>query len=147
VQHLNEFNTITNQLSSVEIDFDDEIRILIVLASLPNSWEAIRMAVSSFARKSKLKYEDIWDLILSEEMCRRDSSETSCSGPALNLETWGRGYGKNSGRGRSRSKKGISESGSGIQPKFWNCGKTNHFKKNCKEPRKKTENDSANVVT
>ena len=25
-QHLNEFNTITNQLSSVEIDFDDEIR-------------------------------------------------------------------------------------------------------------------------
>ena len=24
-QHLNEFNTITNQLSFVEIDFDDEI--------------------------------------------------------------------------------------------------------------------------
>ena len=36
-QHLNKFNTITNQLSSVEIDFDDEIRALIVLASLPNS--------------------------------------------------------------------------------------------------------------
>ena len=37
-QHLNEFNTITNQLSFIEIDFDDEIRALIVLASLPNSW-------------------------------------------------------------------------------------------------------------
>ena len=36
-QHLNKFNTITNQLLSVEIDFDDEIRTLIVLASLPNS--------------------------------------------------------------------------------------------------------------
>ena len=36
-QHLNEFNTITNQLLFVEIDFDDEIRALIVLASLPNS--------------------------------------------------------------------------------------------------------------
>ena len=36
-QHLNEFNTITNQSSSVEIDFDDEIRALIVLASLPNN--------------------------------------------------------------------------------------------------------------
>jgi hypothetical protein len=34
---LNEFNTITNQLSSVDIDFDDEIRALIVLASLSNS--------------------------------------------------------------------------------------------------------------
>uniref|UniRef100_A0A2N9H4J8 Retrovirus-related Pol polyprotein from transposon TNT 1-94-like beta-barrel domain-containing protein n=1 Tax=Fagus sylvatica TaxID=28930 RepID=A0A2N9H4J8_FAGSY len=44
-KHLNEFNTITNQLSSVEIEFNDEIRVLIVLASLPNSWEAMRMAV------------------------------------------------------------------------------------------------------
>ena len=52
-QHLNEFNTITNQLSSVEIDFDDEICALIVLASLPNSWEAMRMVVSnSIGKKS-----------------------------------------------------------------------------------------------
>ena len=36
-QNLKKFNTITNQLSSVEIDFDDEICALIVLASLPNS--------------------------------------------------------------------------------------------------------------
>ena len=36
-QHLNKFNTITNQLSSVEIDFDDEIWALILLASLSNS--------------------------------------------------------------------------------------------------------------
>ena len=58
-QHLNEFNTITNQLSSVEIDFDDEIRALVVSASLPNRWEAIRMAVSNSTGKEKLKYNDI----------------------------------------------------------------------------------------
>jgi len=146
-QHLNEFNTIMNQLSSVKIDFDDEIRALIVLASLPNSWEAMRMVVSSFAGNSKLKYEDIRDLILSDEIRRRDSSEASYSGAALNLETRGRGYGKNFGRGRSRSRKGRTESGFGNQPECWNCGNTDHFKKNCKEPRKKTVNDSANVVT
>ena len=53
-QHLNEFYTITDQLSSVEIDFDDEIRALIVLASLPNSWEAMRamrMTVSNSTGK------------------------------------------------------------------------------------------------
>ena len=66
-QHLNEFNTITNQLSFVEIYFDDEIRAVIVLTSLPNSWEAMRMVVSNSAGKSKLKYDDIRDLILSEE--------------------------------------------------------------------------------
>ena len=35
--HLNEFNTITNQLSMVGIEFDNEIRALILFASLPNS--------------------------------------------------------------------------------------------------------------
>ena len=36
-QHLNKFSIITNQLSSVEIDFDDEIHALVVLAFLPNN--------------------------------------------------------------------------------------------------------------
>ena len=58
-QHLNEFNTITNQLSSVEIKFDDDVYALILLTSLPNSREAMRMTVSNFARKNKLKYDDI----------------------------------------------------------------------------------------
>ena len=58
-QHLNEFNFITNQLSSMKIDFYDEIRALIVLASLPNSWEAMRMVVSNSIGKEKLKYNDI----------------------------------------------------------------------------------------
>ena len=70
-QHLNEFNTITNQLLSIEIDFDDEIRALIVLASLPNSWGAIRMAVSNSIGKEKLKYNDIRDLILAEEIAEK----------------------------------------------------------------------------
>ncbi|RVW69025.1 Retrovirus-related Pol polyprotein from transposon TNT 1-94 [Vitis vinifera] len=96
-----------------EIDFDDEIRALIVLASLPNSWEAMRMAVSNSTGKEKFKYNDIRDLILAEEIRRRDAGETSGSGSALNLETRGRG----------------------------------HFKRQCKSPKKKNEDDSANAVT
>ena len=69
-QHLNEFNTITNQFSSVEIDFDDEIHALIVLASLLNSWEAMRMTISNSTGKEKLKYNDKRDLILAQKRCR-----------------------------------------------------------------------------
>ena len=97
-QHLNEFNTITNQLSYVEINFDDEIRALIILAYLPNSWEAMRMVVSNSTGKEKLKYNDIRDLILAEEIRRRDAGETSGSGSALNHETRGRGNDRNSNR-------------------------------------------------
>ena len=72
---MNEFNTITNQLSMVGIEFDDEVRALILLASLPNSYEAMRMAVSNSAGKSKLKYDDIRNLILSEKVRRRDANK------------------------------------------------------------------------
>ena len=103
-QHLNEFNTITNQLSSVKIDFDDEISALIVLASLPNSWEAMRIVVRNPTGKEKLKYNDIRDLVLAKEIRRRDAGETLGSGSALNLKTRGRGNDKNSNRGRSKSR-------------------------------------------
>ena len=88
-QHLNEFNTIGNQLSSVQVDFDDEIHALIILASLPNSWKATRMEVSNYTGKKKkkktLKYYDILDLILAENVYRRDIGETSKFGSTLNL--------------------------------------------------------------
>jgi hypothetical protein len=135
VLYLNEFNTITNQLSFVEIDFDDEIHAMIVLTSFPNSWEAMRVVVSNFVRNSKLKCEDIQDLILSMEVCRRDSGEASSSGSTY-LETMGRGQDIHSVQGRSRSKKGRSKSKSGKTLECWNCGKTGHFMKNSKEPKK-----------
>ena len=94
VQHLNEFNTITNQLSTVEIEFDDELRALILLASLPNIWEAMRMAVSNSAGKSKLKYDDIQDLILSEEVRGRDANINNAQDQAFVT--------KNKSKGRSR---------------------------------------------
>ena len=148
-QRLNEFNTITNQLSSVEIDFDDEIRALIVLASLLNSWEAMRMAVSNSTGKEKLKYNDIRDSILAEEIHRRDAGETSGSGSALNLETRGRDNDRNSNRNKSKSKnsnRNRSKSRSGQQIQCWNCGKTCHFRNQYKSPKKNNGDDSTNAV-
>ena len=57
--HLNEFNTTVNQLSYVEIDFDDEFCVLILLASLLNSWEPMRAIVSNFVSNAKLKFNDV----------------------------------------------------------------------------------------
>ena len=62
------------------------------------------MTVSNSTGKEKLKYNDIRDLVLAEEICKRDASETSGSGSALNLETRGRGNDRNSNRGTSKSR-------------------------------------------
>ena len=69
VDHLNEFNTVTSQLSSVGINFDDEVRALLFLCSLPESWNGLVMAISnSVSRSSTLKFDGVVGAILSEEM-------------------------------------------------------------------------------
>ena len=57
--HINEFNVITTQLSSVEITFEDEVKALVLLSSLPESWSATVTAVSSSSGSAKLKMDDI----------------------------------------------------------------------------------------
>ncbi|PKI43186.1 hypothetical protein CRG98_036411 [Punica granatum] len=63
-EHLNEFNLITAQLTSVAIDFDDEVRALILLSSLSESWIEMVTVVSALAGKAKLKFDEVRDLII-----------------------------------------------------------------------------------
>ena len=108
------------------------------------------MAVSNSTRKKKLKYNDIRDLIMAEEIRLRDASKISGSGSTLNLKTRGRGNDKNSKWGRSKSKnsnRNRSKSRLGQQVQCWNYGKTSHFIRQCKSPKKKNKDDSTNAVT
>ena len=69
VDHLNDFNTVTSQLSSVGVTFNDEVRALLFQCSLPESWNGLVMAISnSISRSSTLKFDDVVGAILSEEM-------------------------------------------------------------------------------
>jgi hypothetical protein len=133
--HLNGFNTVTNQLSSIKVDFDDEVRALLILFSLPESWNGLVMAVSnSVSGSNTLKFDDVVGVILSEEMQRKSTGETS--GNALNMENKrrqkdrGKGFGNcgNSRKGGSKSRLGKIE--------CWNCGKKGHLKKDCNAPNK-----------
>ncbi|CAH9109835.1 unnamed protein product [Cuscuta epithymum] len=110
VDHLNEFNVITTQLSAVEIKFDDEIHALILLSSLPESWNGTMTAVSASSGKEKLKFDEVRNLVVSEEIRRKESGLASRL--ALSTENRGRINSKSkSNRDRSRSKSKSNSKG------------------------------------
>ena len=52
----------------MNVNFYEEIRALLILCSLPESWNGLVMAVSnSILGYSTLKYDDLISVILSEE--------------------------------------------------------------------------------
>ena len=71
------------------MNFDDEVRGLLILFSLLESWDGLVMAMSnSVSRSSTLKFDDVIGVILSEEMRQKNTGETS--GNALTAEIRGR---------------------------------------------------------
>ena len=77
--HINEFNLIASQLNYVDISFEDEVRALILLSSLSESWGATMTAISSSCGSNKLKFTEVWNLILSEDIRRKESKENFSS--------------------------------------------------------------------
>ena len=71
------------------MNFDDEVRALLILFSLPESWNSLVMAISNSVPSSNtLKFDDVVGVILSEEMQRKSTSETLAN--ALTMESRGR---------------------------------------------------------
>jgi hypothetical protein len=136
--HLNEFNMVTKQLSSVKVEFYEEVRALLFPCSLIERWNGLVMDVSnSVSGSNTLKFDDVVVVILSDEMQWKITGETS--GNALNMENRGRqkdrgkgpGNHENSRKGRFKSRLGKIE--------CLNFGKKGHLKKYCRAPNKQRD--------
>ena len=94
------------------------------------------MAVSnSISGTNTLKFDDIVGVILSEEMRRKSTGETSST--ALTVETRGRPKERSkSHKNRDHSRRSKSRTKSTTM-ECWNCGKKGHMKKDCWSKKKK----------
>ncbi|GKF83297.1 retrovirus-related pol polyprotein from transposon TNT 1-94, partial [Tanacetum coccineum] len=120
---------------SVDIKFDDEVQAPLLLSSLPESWSSTGTSVSGSTRSSKLKFDNICNLIIGEDIRRKTSGEYSNS--LLSAEDKGMGRkqdrGQKQNRSRSKSKKrGQSKNRQDIT--CWNCNQKGHFQNQCSKP-------------
>ncbi|GJR31504.1 retrovirus-related pol polyprotein from transposon TNT 1-94 [Tanacetum coccineum] len=65
--------------SKVDVKLDAEVQALLLLSSLPESWSGTGTTVSGSTGATKLKFDNIRDLILGEDIHRKTSVECSSS--------------------------------------------------------------------
>ena len=77
--HLNEMEGIHDQLSRMRVTLEDEVFALLVLASLPQSWETLKISITNTAPNGIVNMEIVKSSILNEEMRRRSQASSSSS--------------------------------------------------------------------
>jgi hypothetical protein len=78
VDHLNTFNTLIVQLTSMEVKLEDEDKAITLLCLFPESWDSLVTSIS-FSSTDVLDYDSVVGALLAEEMRRKSSQETSTS--------------------------------------------------------------------
>jgi hypothetical protein len=131
-EHLNAFNTLVSQLGSVNITIAEEDKCITFLCSLLDSWDNLVVAIGS-TTQSTLKYEDVVASLLSEEMRKKIMDGHNTYALFVRGRTQDRNPSKPLGW-RSKST-GRSKSPEKSLRKCWKCGKTGHYKKDCKSKK------------
>nr|GEX28534.1 retrovirus-related Pol polyprotein from transposon TNT 1-94 [Tanacetum cinerariifolium] len=106
--HVNEFISILSRLMSVDINFNYEVKALLLLSLLPESWSDSITTVNGSTGSTKLNFDNIRDLILREDIHKKASGES-----------------KSKKKGQSKNKQDIM---------CWNCNHKGHFKNQCSKP-------------
>jgi hypothetical protein len=78
VDHLNTFNTLLVQLSSMGVKFESEDKAITLLCSLPASWDHFVTSIS-FSSTETIEFDDTVGALLSEETRKKSNQETSTS--------------------------------------------------------------------
>ena len=137
IEHLNVYNTLVSQITSVGIKMVEEDTCITLLCPLSDSWDNLIVAIG-ISSQATLKFDEIVSSLLSEEMRRKTMDNHSMD--ALSMRGHLEERNKKKGyRERSKSKGRSKSPGKGIR-KCWKCGKVGHYKKDCGSKNVEKEN-------
>lgn len=121
--HLNTFNMIVAQLTSMGVTISAEDHCMLLLCSLPNTWDHLVMAIESTT--TSFKMEDVVSCLLSKEAPRKYSEMVK---EALVVRGISKEKGKKKDmRSKSKSQGRSKSQGKNSKVRCSNCGKTVHF--------------------
>jgi len=71
VEHLSDFQYLLNQLVTMKLVMNDELQSLLLLSSLPESWETLAVSLSNYAPDGALTLSKVNDRMFNEEIRRK----------------------------------------------------------------------------
>ena len=126
VEHISLFQSLANKLVAMKMNIDDEMQGLLLLSSLPESWETYVVTICNSTPEGTLTIDMVKDSLLNEDARRKEQGESS-SGAFVTekQEKRGRSHSRNPHgyRGRSKSRRDI---------KCFHCNRPGHMKKECR---------------
>ena len=131
-EHTSDFQGLVNQLTTMKMKLEDELQALLLLSSLPESWETLVVSLSTSAPEGKLTMEMVKDSLLNEEARRKEKGESS-SEVLVSEKHERRGRSKSrhpQGHGKKDTPRGKSQYRKSI--KCYHCNKPGHMKKECR---------------
>ncbi|GJV04765.1 retrotransposon protein, putative, ty1-copia subclass [Tanacetum coccineum] len=128
-EHIDEFNKLVGDLANIDVEIDDEDQALMLLTSLPSSYDNF-VETLLYGRES-LTLEDVLSSLNSRELKKRTDAKDDGDGLYVRGRSDHRG---NQGRGSSRSK---SKGKGTYKLKCYICYSEDHLKKDCPKRNKK----------
>ncbi|KAI5315217.1 hypothetical protein L3X38_044393 [Prunus dulcis] len=153
-EHLSDFQGLINLLTNMKMVLDDELQALVLLSSLPDSWDTLVVSLSNSAPQGVLTLDIVKENMFNEEARRKEQGVVAES-EALVLEYRGRtnnrkfhrrdkskGRSRDGSRGRSKTRKDLE---------CYHCGGIGHMKRECRlfkrEQDRGNENSDARHTT
>ena len=136
LEHLNIFNMLNTQLSSFRVNYEDEDKALLLLASLPTSFD--HLVITLMYEKETIILVEVTSALLSHIKMKQDGDGSQADGLIVKSESSNRGRsrskGRNSNRNRSQSKSRAKK-----DVECFYCHKKGHYKNRCKELKEHLE--------
>ena len=143
IEHLDNFNKILADLQNLDVEIIDEDKALLLLNSLPESYE--HLTTTLLYGKDEVKFVDVSNALVNNEYRKKDQHDHRDSISEALTASRGRTNNKKSGgsnnRGQSRSKsRGDSSRRRPAKDECAYCHQKGHWKKDCPNKDKSNAN-------
>ncbi|CAL2270430.1 unnamed protein product [Prunus armeniaca] len=119
IEHLSDFQGLINLLTNMKMVLDDELQALVLLSSLPDSWDTLVVSLSNSAHQARRKEQGV--VVESEALVSEYRGRTN--NRKFHRRDKSKGRPRDGSRGRSRTRKDLE---------CYHCGGIGHMKRECR---------------